>query len=193
MRTVYRDVASLQARRVPIEGAPGIGYVLRRGFDLPPLMFTADEIEAIAVGARLVAAPRCPLQDAADRRAHQGDRGRARGAAVAVPGDTVLRLGRRAGCSRTASIWRPCAKPSATPQAAHPLWRRERQPQPADDLADRDGLLRRRHLDRRLVRAAQRLSEFPRRADRRADVLDEQYPPDNGRMMAEWMGLRQIF
>jgi predicted DNA-binding transcriptional regulator YafY len=53
-RTVYRDIATLQARRVPIEGAPGIGYVLRKGFDLPPLMFTIDEVEAIAVGARLV-------------------------------------------------------------------------------------------------------------------------------------------
>ena len=47
-RTVYRDIATLQARRVPIEGAPGIGYVLRKGFDLPPLMFTIDEVEAIA-------------------------------------------------------------------------------------------------------------------------------------------------
>jgi predicted DNA-binding transcriptional regulator YafY len=54
VRTVYRDVATLQARRVPIEGAAGIGYVLRKGFDLPPLMLTIDEIEAIAVGARLV-------------------------------------------------------------------------------------------------------------------------------------------
>ncbi|MFX6035774.1 HTH domain-containing protein, partial [Acinetobacter baumannii] len=49
IRTVYRDIATLQARRIPIEGASGIGYVLRRGFDLPPLMFTADEIDAIAV------------------------------------------------------------------------------------------------------------------------------------------------
>ena len=54
VRTIYRDVATLQARRVPIEGAPGLGYVLRKGFDLPPLMFTVDEVEAIAVGARLV-------------------------------------------------------------------------------------------------------------------------------------------
>jgi predicted DNA-binding transcriptional regulator YafY len=54
VRTVYRDVATLQARRVPIEGAAGIGYVLRRGFDLPPLMFTADEIEAIAVAMRML-------------------------------------------------------------------------------------------------------------------------------------------
>jgi predicted DNA-binding transcriptional regulator YafY len=53
-RTVYRDVATLQARRVPIEGAAGIGYVLRRGFDLPPLMFSAEEIEAIAVAMRML-------------------------------------------------------------------------------------------------------------------------------------------
>src|SRR5260370_9080247 len=53
-RTVYRDIATLQARRVPIEGAAGIGYVLRPGFDLPPLMFTAEELDAVALGARLV-------------------------------------------------------------------------------------------------------------------------------------------
>jgi predicted DNA-binding transcriptional regulator YafY len=67
IRTVYRDIATLQARRIPIEGAAGIGYVFRRGFDLPPLMFTADEIDAISVGARLVRRLRDPgLQDAAD-------------------------------------------------------------------------------------------------------------------------------
>ena len=67
VRTVYRDIATLQARRIPIEGAPGIGYVLRRGFDLPPLMFTDDEIDAITVGARLVRRLRDPgLQAAAD-------------------------------------------------------------------------------------------------------------------------------
>src|SRR6476659_10211412 len=53
-RTVYRDIAALQARRVPIEGAPGIGYVLRKGFDLPPLMFTLEEVEAIVVATRLL-------------------------------------------------------------------------------------------------------------------------------------------
>jgi len=41
-RTVYRDIATLQAMRIPIEGEAGIGYTMRRGFDLPPLMFTAD-------------------------------------------------------------------------------------------------------------------------------------------------------
>jgi predicted DNA-binding transcriptional regulator YafY len=67
VRTIYRDIAALQASRVPIEGAPGIGYVLRSGFDLPPLMFTADEIDAIAVGARHVRRLRDPkLQQAAE-------------------------------------------------------------------------------------------------------------------------------
>ena len=65
VRTVYRDVATLQARRIPIEGAAGIGYVLRRGFDLPPLMFT--EAEAIAVGVRMLARTGDPgLQKAAE-------------------------------------------------------------------------------------------------------------------------------
>ncbi len=53
-RTIYRDIATLQARRLPIEGEAGVGYVLRPGFDLPPLMFTLEEIEAIAVGMRLL-------------------------------------------------------------------------------------------------------------------------------------------
>ena len=53
-RTVYRDIATLQARRVPIEGEAGIGYVLRRGFELPPLMLTEEEVQAVAVGMRLL-------------------------------------------------------------------------------------------------------------------------------------------
>lgn len=66
-RTVYRDIAALQASRVPIEGAAGLGYVLRRGYDLPPLMFTADEVEAVLVGMRLLGRTRDPgLQQAAE-------------------------------------------------------------------------------------------------------------------------------
>lgn len=54
-RTVYRDMAALQGQGVPVDGEAGLGYVLAPGFDLPPLMFTADEIEAVVLGARLVA------------------------------------------------------------------------------------------------------------------------------------------
>jgi predicted DNA-binding transcriptional regulator YafY len=67
VRTIYRDIAALQASRVPIEGAAGIGYVLRRGFDLPPLMFTPEEIDAIGLGMRLLQRIRGPkLQRAAE-------------------------------------------------------------------------------------------------------------------------------
>jgi predicted DNA-binding transcriptional regulator YafY len=55
LRTLYRDIATLQAQGAPIDGAPGLGYVLRDGFMLPPLMFSSDEIEALALGARWVA------------------------------------------------------------------------------------------------------------------------------------------
>lgn len=65
VRTVYRDIAALQASRVPIEGAAGLGYVLRRGFDLPPVMFTADEADAIAIGVRLLRRLRDPKLEAA--------------------------------------------------------------------------------------------------------------------------------
>jgi predicted DNA-binding transcriptional regulator YafY len=56
LRTLYRDIASLQAQGADIAGAAGLGYVLRPGFTLPPLMFTGEEIEALALGSRWVAA-----------------------------------------------------------------------------------------------------------------------------------------
>jgi|SRR5690348_3628254 len=56
LRTVYRDVADLQLSGVPIEGEAGVGYVLRKGADIPPLMFTASELEALVVGSRFVRA-----------------------------------------------------------------------------------------------------------------------------------------
>lgn len=54
-RTVYRDIRDLSASGVPIEGEAGVGYRLR-GFDLPPLMFTREEVEALVLGARIVQA-----------------------------------------------------------------------------------------------------------------------------------------
>jgi predicted DNA-binding transcriptional regulator YafY len=55
-RTIYRDVRDLQLSGMPIEGEAGVGYTLRRDFDLPPLMFTRKEITALVLGARLVEA-----------------------------------------------------------------------------------------------------------------------------------------
>lgn len=53
-RSIYRDIAALQAMRVPIEGERGLGYILRPGFDLPPLMFSVEETEAIVLGLALL-------------------------------------------------------------------------------------------------------------------------------------------
>lgn len=53
-RTIYRDIQDLMASGVPIEGEAGVGYVLKAGFDLPPLMFKEQEIEALVLGARMV-------------------------------------------------------------------------------------------------------------------------------------------
>ena len=55
-RTVYRDIRDLMLSGVPIEGEAGVGYVLRKGFDLPPLMFDREELEALVVGVRMVQA-----------------------------------------------------------------------------------------------------------------------------------------
>ena len=52
-RTVYRDVADLAAQGVPIEGEAGVGYRMRSGFDLPPLMFTRDEAQALVASVRI--------------------------------------------------------------------------------------------------------------------------------------------
>lgn len=53
-RSVYRDIAALQAMRVPIVGGRGVGYVLRPGFTLPPLMFGIEEMEAVALALALL-------------------------------------------------------------------------------------------------------------------------------------------
>ncbi len=55
VRTLYRDIATLQAQGASIEGEAGVGYILRPGFMLPPLMFSEEEIEALVLGSRWVA------------------------------------------------------------------------------------------------------------------------------------------
>ena len=54
LRTVYRDIDTLKAEGAHIDGEAGVGYVLRPGFMLPPLMFSEEEIEAIVLGSRWV-------------------------------------------------------------------------------------------------------------------------------------------
>ncbi|HUB83133.1 MAG TPA: YafY family protein [Bryobacteraceae bacterium] len=55
-RTVYRDIRDLSLSGVPVEGEAGVGYRLSKGFDLPPIMFTLDEVDAMVTGARMVEA-----------------------------------------------------------------------------------------------------------------------------------------
>ncbi|MBM6594813.1 helix-turn-helix transcriptional regulator [Microvirga pudoricolor] len=71
VRSIYRDIAALQAMRVPVEGGRGIGYILRPGFDLPPLMFSIEETEAIVLALSLLERTGDP---ALIRAARQADR-----------------------------------------------------------------------------------------------------------------------
>ncbi len=161
VRTIYRDIAALQASRVPIEGAPGLGYVLRRGFDLPPLMFTLEETDAIAIGVRLLRRLRDPkLQKAAESvlaklaavvpRELQSQLVAAplfvsEGSAPAVNGIDQSQLRNAIRETRKLAI---------------AYVDEEGRQHAENDLADRDGVLCRRHPARCVVRIARRLSQF---------------------------------
>jgi predicted DNA-binding transcriptional regulator YafY len=67
-RTIYRDIATLQAMRTPIEGEAGIGYIMRKEYDLPPLNFDERELEAIVVGLSLLGRTGDTALEAAARR-----------------------------------------------------------------------------------------------------------------------------
>jgi predicted DNA-binding transcriptional regulator YafY len=191
-RTVYRDIATLQARRVPIEGAAGLGYVLRPGFDLPPLMFTGEELEAVALGARLVR--------------------RIRDAKLQAAADSVLTkvLGVLPDALRRQLDAPPfyVSDGSAAPiegvdlAAARRAIRETRKMRIA--YIDRNGLRSDRviwpiamayYVDVTLIGAWCELRTDYRnfRVDRiaEAQVLDERFPADNGRLFAEWLALRK--
>jgi predicted DNA-binding transcriptional regulator YafY len=69
VRTIYRDIAHLQASGLPIEGEAGVGYLLRPGFDLPSVTFTYDQVAALAVGLSFVESRGDPVLAAAAREA----------------------------------------------------------------------------------------------------------------------------
>ena len=192
VRTVYRDVATLQARRVPIEGAPGIGYMLRRGFDLPPLMFTTEEIEAIVVGARLVARTGDPsLHDAAESVLSK----------VTVVLPDALRAQLAAAPFFVSSSGAPVPE-SVDLSTVRQAIRDERKLHIR--YIDEKSTCSQRtiwpiavayYVQATLIGAWCELRQDYRhfRADRitALTVLDERYPSDNGRLMAEWLALRQ--
>lgn len=68
-RTIYRDIQDLSVSGVPVEGEAGVGYRLAKSFDLPPIMFTFDEVEALAAGLRMVESWGGPELGAASRSA----------------------------------------------------------------------------------------------------------------------------
>ena len=192
VRTVYRDVATLQARRVPIEGAAGIGYVLRRGFDLPPLMFNVEEIEAIAVGARMVA--------------RTGDPG-LQGAAESVLSKVTVVLPELLRTQLTAAPIFVSESGAPVPESIDLSVVRQaiRDERKLDiGYVDERGARSQRiiwpiavayYVQATLIGAWCELRQDYRhfRADRINDlrVLDERYPSDNGRLMAEWLALLQ--
>lgn len=85
IRTLYRDIASLQAQGAAIEGAPGVGYVMKPGYMLPPLMFQAEEVEALVLGMRWVA-------DRGDRNLSEGARNAMAKIAAVLPPDVRREL-----------------------------------------------------------------------------------------------------
>lgn len=80
LRTLYRDMATLQSQGASIDGAPGLGYVLKPGFTLPPLMFSTDEVEALVLGSRWVV-------DRGDRRLADAARDALSKIAAVLPAD----------------------------------------------------------------------------------------------------------
>jgi predicted DNA-binding transcriptional regulator YafY len=85
LRTLYRDIASLQTQGARIAGEAGVGYVLQPGFTLPPLMFSSDEIEALVLGSRWVA-------DRADARLAGSARNAMAKIAAVLPADLRFEL-----------------------------------------------------------------------------------------------------
>lgn len=101
LRTLYRDIALLQEQGADIEGEPGLGYVLRPGFMLPPLMFSEEEIEALVLGSRWVA------DRAADDRLSKAARNALAKIAAVLPPDL------RDTVDATALLVGPAAAPTA--------------------------------------------------------------------------------
>lgn len=191
VRTVYRDIAALQARRVPIEGERGIGYVLRKSFSLPPLMFSADEIDAIAVGARLVRRIRDPnLQQAAARVLSK--------VTAIVPDALRAQLAAAPLYVSEGEAAVPHAVDLAAVRHAIREFRKIRI-----GYSDESGNFTRRtiwpiamayYVDVTLIAAWCELRRDYRhfRVERiqSSEVLEEKFPADNGRLLSRWLALQ---
>ena len=174
LRTLYRDIATLQAQGATIDGAPGLGYILRPGFMLPPLMFSQDEIEALALGSRWVA-------DRGDARLGQAAREAISKIAAVLPADLRNDLDDSALLVGPGG---PIAAGDAELEAIRKAIRLERKlaityldlnqghRNPAHGLALRRRLLRPRPGGGRMVRTASGVPALPHGSD---------HGPDTGR------------
>ena len=181
-RTVYRDVADLIGQRVPIEGEAGLGYLIASDYDMPPLMLTPDEIEAVMLGAQWVAAR-------SDKALANAARDVMAKIAAVVP--ERLRpfiLEPSVGVKPTAAEPNESVDPSRLtigdprgPEAAAPLpvggWRGNR----AESVAGDPRLCRDDAHAGRLVRAAPRLPAFSHGSDRRAGDARRKHRPASRR------------
>jgi predicted DNA-binding transcriptional regulator YafY len=190
-RTIYRDIAALQASRVPIEGAAGVGYVLRRGYDLPPLMFTAEETDAIALGMRL-------LRRLRDPALHQAAASVLAKLVSVVPGNLQSYLASAPVFVSDGDAAASGVDLSAVRHAIH-----ENRKLAIAYIDEKEQRTQRTiwpiamayYVDATLIAAWCELRTDYRhfRVDRilGAQVLDERFPADNGRLMAEWLALRK--
>ena len=192
VRTIYRDIAALQGSRVPIEGAPGLGYVMRRGFDLPPLMFTTEEIDAIAVGVRL-------LRRLRDRKLQEAAESVLGKLSAVVPQPLQSQL---VAAPLYVSEGSAPAVTGIDPSQLRSAIRETRKL--AITYVDEEDRHTRRtiwpiamayYVDVTLVGAWCELRNDFRhfRVDRilASDVLDERFSADSGRLTAEWLALRK--
>ena len=125
LRSVYRDMAALQAMRVPIEGERGVGYILRPGFDLPPLMFNNEEIEAVLLGLALI------------ERTGDGELTQAAATVAAKISAVVNARGRRALESQALRAWGPVAPTPSGADLVGPPPRAARRREAGADLSRR--------------------------------------------------------
>ena len=166
LRTLYRDIETLNAQGAQIDGEPGVGYVLRPGFMLPPLMFSEDEIEAIVLGSRWVA-------DRTDAALSGAARSALAKISAVLPPDlkdsldtSGLLIGPgKAIAASDVEAGHSLGDPDRA-QVADRLSRRQWRQLQTHDLAFRAGLFRSRAHRRGVVRAPRRLSAFPDRPHR---------------------------
>jgi predicted DNA-binding transcriptional regulator YafY len=186
-RTIYRDIQTLAQLGAPVDGEAGIGYVLRSGVFLPPLMFDADELEALVLGARWVR--------------HQGDRALADAAARALGKIATATPSDLRDHMADTSLWVPVGplKAAADPFVQPAREAIRRQCKLRIDYRDENGTPSERTVwpfalaffqDRRILAAWCELRDATRhfRVDRiaRAEATTERYPRPRHELLRAW-------